>query len=240
MIKALLFDLDDTLLINDMDTFAPHYYRALLAKVASLCPPARFLDALDKGTRAMMQNDGSNGTNEQVFAAEFFPRLPCNQAGLTPILDAFYQNEFNALRVHTAVDPLARRLVTLCATLGFQMAIATQPLFPLAAIEARLRWAEVGSESFHYDWISSYESMTACKPHPRYFERVIERLGRAPGECLMVGDSPGADMAAGKLGIRTFWVDRQRGTDQERVRCDAQGDLADLIRLIETGGIHAL
>jgi putative hydrolase of the HAD superfamily len=240
MIKALLLDLDDTLLINDMDTFAPHYYRALLAKVAGLCPPARFLDALDKSTRAMMRNDGTNGTNEQVFAAEFFPRLPCSRDELMPVLDAFYRHEFNALRVHTAVDPLARPLVALCAEKGFQMAIATQPLFPLVAIEARLRWAEVETETFRYDWISSYETMSACKPHPCFFERVLERLGRAPGECLMVGDSPGADMAAGRLGIRTFWVDRQRGTEQERVRCDAQGDLADLIHLIETGGIHGL
>lgn len=236
-LRALLLDLDDTLLINDMETFAPGYFRALLHAMRAVSPPVRFMEALQTGTEAMMRNDGRDGTNEQVFMREFLPRIERRAEEMEPLFRRFYREEFDALRPLTAVDPDARRLVTLARERGYQVAIATQPIFPREAILARLRWAEVPDEEFHYDLITSFEVMHACKPHRAFFRAVLERLGRRPEECLMVGDSVGADLGAGRLGIRTFWVDRGRGESPRDVRPDARGSLADLIRLIETGEI---
>ena len=39
MLKAILFDMDDTLLVNPMETFIPAYFRALTSYVAHLIPP---------------------------------------------------------------------------------------------------------------------------------------------------------------------------------------------------------
>jgi len=239
-IKALLCDLDDTLLINDMEDFLPHYYRALVAKIEPLCPPGRFMDALNQGTKAMWRNDGLNGTNAEVFAAEFYPRLPCEREEMEAMLMAFYAEEFEDLKEHTQDDPMAYALVQEALRQEFQIAVVTQPIFPLDATLARLRWAGVGVDEIPYDLISSFETMRACKPHPAFFRAVLEALGRVPEECLMVGDSSSADMAAGKLGIKTFWVDRGRGSSLIPVPCDAQGDLDDLIQLIRTGAIDEL
>jgi HAD superfamily hydrolase (TIGR01549 family) len=240
VVKALLFDLDDTLLINDMDTFAPYYFRALAAKVQRLCAPKPFLEALNAATRAMWHNDGSGGTNAEVFRREFFPRVRRKPEELMPLLEDFYARDFEALSPYTDVDPEARVLVSLARQRGYQMAVATQPIFPLAAIKARLRWADVGDEEFAYDFIASYETLSACKPHPRYFGAILQSLGRSPRECLMVGDSPEADMAAGKQGFATFWVDRGRVESPETVVSDARGGLRELITLIETGRIDEL
>jgi len=238
--KALLLDLDDTLLINDMDAFGQHYIKALLAKVRKVCPPQPFLEALEVATRAMLYNDGTNGTNAEVFRQEFFPRIGRSPEELMPLFEEFYAQDFETLRRYTAVDPDARPLVELAFERGYQVAIATQPVFPLAATLARLRWAGVGAEEFPYDFIASYETMSACKPHPHFFATILERLGRAPGECLMVGDSLDADMAAGKWGLKTFWVCRRRESGPAAAPCDLQGSLRDLITLIETGGIDEL
>jgi len=54
----------------------------------------------------------------------------------------------------------------------------------------------------------SYESMSACKPHPHFFSTLVRRVGCEPWECLMVGDSVEADMPARRVGCKTFWVDR--------------------------------
>ena len=140
-IRALLFDLDDTLLVNDMEAFMPHYYRALLARVGRLCQPTLFLEALQAGVRAMWQNNGAGRTNAEAFAAEFYFRLPCPQSEMQPVLEVFYREDFARLKAHTRVDPAARKLVQLAAARGYQMAIVTQPIFPLVAIEERLRWA---------------------------------------------------------------------------------------------------
>lgn len=239
-IRAVLFDLDGTLLINDMESFGPHYFKVLLTKFRHLCPGQLFASALQIATRAMWVNDGSGGTNAEVFWAEFLPRIGREPKELMPLFEEFYAHDFESLRKHTGRDPDAHPLVSLTFERGYQVAIATQPMFPMAANLARLRWAGVGAEEFHYDYVASYETMTACKPHRRFFAELLELLGRAPQECLMVGDSLEADMPARRLGFKTFWVNRWQTDEPSMPAYDAHGTLRDLIELIETGGIDAL
>ncbi|OGO06785.1 MAG: hypothetical protein A2Y73_06155 [Chloroflexi bacterium RBG_13_56_8] len=234
-IKALLFDLDGTLLINDIDLFMAHYWRALAFAFQSVCEPSLFRGALEAGMRAVWHNDGTDGTNAEVFAAEFFPRVGRQPEELLPIFERFYREDFEVLRQYTEPDPLAPIIMEAIFERGYQVAIATQPMFPRAAILARLKWAEVDAEAFPYDYITCYENMSACKPHPHYFTSLAERLGRAPQECLMIGDSVQSDMAAGVLGFKTFWVVRENPAEPppEDCDCDAQGTLRDLLALIE-------
>ncbi len=234
LLRAILLDLDDTLLINDMDTFGPVYFRALVKKMSAVCPPVRFMEALQAGTEAMLRNDGRDGSNASVFAREFLARADRRANEIMPLFERFYREDFDALGGTTQVDPDARRLVALARQEGYQLAVATQPIFPLDAILARLRWAGVPNEEWHYDVISSYETFTACKPHRVYFQTLLDRLQRRPDECLMVGDSVEADMPAGRYGLKTFWVDRGHGVDPSTVQASGRGTLADLIRLIET------
>jgi hypothetical protein len=72
---AILFDLDDTLLANPMDTFVPAYFRALTSFMADELPPRLLIDQLLHATRAMDSNDDPARTNEQAFADAFFPGL---------------------------------------------------------------------------------------------------------------------------------------------------------------------
>ena len=238
-IKALLFDLDDTLLVNDMATFTPHYMRALTSRLKKVLPPKQFLRALDIAMRAMFRNDGMSRTNAEVFADAFFPHLDRAPDEIMSAFDAFYAEDYDALSKHVEVDPDARVLMDLVVERGYRVAIATQPVFPLQAILARLRWANVGVSEYHYDFVSCYENMCACKPHPRYFLSIVEHLGCVPQECMMIGDSPEADMPARRLGLKTFWVDRRR-TPRYGITCDSLGNLRDLINLIKTGKIDEL
>ncbi|NLG51984.1 MAG: HAD family hydrolase [Chloroflexi bacterium] len=237
-IRALLLDLDDTLLLNDADVFAEQYFRALVAKVEHLCPAATFMEAMDTAIHAVWRNDGSQGTNAEVFGDAFFARVDCSPDELMPLLDDFYAHDYNGFQCYTSPDPDARALIELATQRRYQIAIATQPVFPLPAVLARLRWAGVSAETYHYDYIASYDTMRACKPHPHFFESLMALLGRQPDECLMVGDSVEADMPARNLGIKTFWVNRQ-GLPAP-TPCNAHGTLHDLITLIETGEIDAL
>jgi FMN phosphatase YigB (HAD superfamily) len=239
-IQALLLDLDDTLLINDMEIFLPRYFQALVARLQSEVPAEVFVPALREATRAMAVNDGRSGTNEEVFDAVFFPRVQRDKSELQPLFEAFYAEDFDSLRCHTKPDPTARVLVELAFAQEYQVAIATQPLFPRSAILARLRWAGVGAEEFPYEVITSYETMGACKPHPHFFSTLVRRLRCNPCECLMVGDSLTADMPARLVGCKTFWVDRDPGLEPSELTWDARGSLADLVTLIKRGDIHDL
>ncbi len=238
--RALLLDLDDTLLLNDADRFLSHYFRALVAKVQDVVPVGRFADALGLATRAMERNDGSNGTNAEVFERAFYARVGRGPDDLAPLFADFYAHEFEALGALTTVDPAARELVEWAFGQGLQVAIATQPMFPRVAVLSRLRWADVPYDEFPYHWMACYEEMHACKPHPRFFLEILEGLGRRPEECLMVGDSPDADMPARDLGLRTYFVDRGARADADDVACDARGDLRRLLGFLQRGGIDDL
>lgn len=234
MIRALLFDLDGTLLDSSMETFLPPYFKALVSKVAHLVQPQQFIEQIMRSTRAMMANTDPTRTNAQVFAEDFFPAIGLPRETLMPIFEDFYTHEYGQLRAYTRLKPEARPVVDSAFAAGYQVVIATQPVFPRTAIQQRLEWAGVGD--FDYALITAYENMHSCKPWPAYFEEICAHLGRQPAECLMVGDSLDQDIEpAARVGLATFWVTAH---PDPATPADWQGSLVDLRRLIEGGALR--
>ncbi len=122
-----------------------------------------------------------------------------------PLLERFYAEEFPKLQAMTRPIPEARPLVEWAFAHDLQVAIATNSLFPRTAIEQRLAWAGVPVTEFDYALVTSYEIMHATKANPAYYCEVLERLGRQPSECLMVGDDWTLDMLpAAAVGIPIY------------------------------------
>jgi FMN phosphatase YigB (HAD superfamily) len=230
MLKAILFDLDDTLLGNSVETFVPAYFQKLAPQVAHLVPPARLIAELMRGTEAMNANDGTGPTNEEAFAAAFYPALGYELDELRPIFERFYIEEFPKLQPLTDTRPEARALVEWAFERGLQVAIATNPIFPLLAIEQRLDWAGVPVTEFDYELVTSYENMHATKLHPAYYHEILAQLERQPGECLMIGDNWEWDIAPpASIGIPTYWVaDPDETPPANNASPVGQGMLADL------------
>jgi FMN phosphatase YigB (HAD superfamily) len=230
-IRAILFDLDGTLLDSDMDVFLPHYFKLLSARVAHIVPPDEFVSHLMQASNAMVANDG-RATNEEVFAAAFYPLAGHSREELEPIFMDFYANDFPSLRQHTRRKPQARQVVQQAFDLGFDVVIATNPLFPSTAIEQRLEWA--GVADFPYRLVTTYENSRACKPNLLYFEHILEIIGHCANACLVVGDED-MDMVAAHLGCVTFHIHKEDDggkldhTTPEPTYC---GTLADLKALL--------
>ncbi|MCU0235060.1 MAG: HAD hydrolase-like protein [Thermoanaerobaculales bacterium] len=206
-LKALLLDLDDTLIDNPMDSFIPAYFAALREWVAGVVPPERFIAELKAATRAMAANDGSGPSNEEVFAAAFYPALGVPRGELEPLLDRFYREAFPRLAPLTAPRPAAPRILEWAHARGLQVVIATNPLFPRSAIEQRMAWGGIGVDRYRYALVTSYENCRATKSHPAYYREILAALGRHPDECLMVGDRWDWDIAcAGAAGIASYWI----------------------------------
>ena len=230
-IRAILFDLDGTLLDNDMDLFLPHYFRRLTSWVADIMPPNEFMARLMSATERMLENNGPE-TNESVFSSAFYqlPGLP--RVEVEPRLLDFYAKEFPKLRAHTRRKPEARRVVQRAFDLGLEVVVATNPLFPATAVEQRLEWA--GVLGFPYRRVTSYENSSATKPNLRYFEEILSLLGRPPEAALVVGDED-MDMVAAHLGCPTFLIPGSRTKLAETTPDPAyRGTLADLGALLES------
>ena len=231
MLKAVLFDLDGTLLGNNMMVdFVPQYFKKLTASMASHVSPERLIAAIEEGSRAIAQNDGSQ-TNEKVFAEAFYEYLGVPPESLEPYLMDFYVRIFPTLRDCTYRKPSARKVVATAFAMNYKVAVATNPFFPAIAIETRMGWA--GVEGFPYDRVTTYENSHFAKPDLRYFQEILEALKCPPTQALMVGDQA-MDMVASKLGCRTFLV--PSGATESQMDApdpDYRGELVDVISVLE-------
>jgi FMN phosphatase YigB (HAD superfamily) len=230
--KAVFFDLDGTLLDSNMDTFLPHYLKRISARVGGLMPPQEFVTQLLRSTEKMLANDG-RVTNEELFAADFYPAIGRPRAEMEPIFDAFYAEDFPALQQYTRRKPEARPVVQRVFDLGYDVAVTTNPLFPATAVLQRMAWA--GVDDFPYRLITTYENSRFCKPNPRYFEDVAGRLGHPTGACLVVGDEE-MGLAGALAGCPTFLVQSSStrlnaATPEPTYR----GALEDVLALLEQG-----
>lgn len=201
-IKAVLFDLDGTLLPMDQDEFVKAYFKLLTARLATIgYDPKQFGECLWKGVGAMVKNDGSR-TNEEAFWAVFTAMFGEESMKDKPFVDEFYRNEFNQVQAVCGFNPLAKEIVEEVKASGKMAVLATNPLFPPAATENRMRWAGLSPEDFAL--YTTYDNSRYCKPNVNYYLEVLDKIGCKPEECLMVGNDVDDDMVVESLGMKTF------------------------------------
>jgi FMN phosphatase YigB (HAD superfamily) len=110
-IHAVLFDLDDTLLENNMDRFVKEYFGLLAPHMAHRVPPEKFVSALLHATFAMIGNADPAVTNRQAFINDFFPRVECKAEEMMPLFDDFYAVQYDKLRSLTRPNPQIARII---------------------------------------------------------------------------------------------------------------------------------
>ena len=131
--------------------------------------------------------------------------------------------------------PMAAETIAKLRQAGIRVALATNPIFPSIATYKRIRWAGLKPEDF--EWITTYENSKYCKPNLRYYQEVLERLGVAPEDCLMVGNDVGDDMVAEELGMQVFLLTDCliNKTDKDISRYP-NGGFDELLRFLENIG----
>lgn len=202
--NTVLFDLDGTLLPMQQDAFVRRYLGLLSLKAAAHgLEPKAVVEALWRGTAAMMKNDGA-ASNRTRFWDSFAADLGQGIRALEPVFKDFYGHEFDLARDVILPNPQARGLIDMLVAKGYTLALATNPLFPPVAIDTRLNWVGLSRADFAY--ISDYENSNYCKPHPGYFQAVLRALGKRPEEALMAGNSVSEDMAAREAGLAVYLI----------------------------------
>ena len=232
-IKAVLFDLDGTLLPMDQDTFIKAYLGGMAKKLAPHgYNPDELVKAVYAGMKAMTMNNGSN-TNEVAFWNAFTSILGDEVRNDMPIFNEFYRNEFQEVKNICGFLPEAATTVRKLKEMGYRVALATTPMFPSIATESRIRWAGLEPEDFEI--FTTYEDYHFCKPSLNYYKEVIEKLGVKAEECLMVGNDVGEDMITETLGMKVFLMPadliNKVGKDITQY---PQGDFEDLLAYIKT------
>ncbi len=231
--KALLFDLDGTLLPMDREEFVRAYLPEISAAGSSLGNPRMIADSILKGSYAMAKSANPEQTLEQVFWETFAKLSGITRQSSEAIFNNYYlSSAFDRLQTLTPAEPLVSEIISAAKHTGLRLILATSPMFPRVAIEKRVAWAGLKPDDFEH--ITTYEQYHAAKPHRLYFEEILGNLGLTAGECIMIGNDAREDLPAPtEMGMETFLLlDHAIIPEGMEYRCDHQGRYADLLEFI--------
>ena len=230
-ITTILFDLDGTLLPMDQDRFTEAYFKMLTKK---LLPhgyePKKLIDSIWVGTAAMVRNTGQQ-TNEEAFWKKFTELNGEQVLADKSLFEEFYQKDFQQVKDFCGYNSKAAQMVAALKQRGFRLALATNPIFPAVATESRIGWAGLAPEDF--EWYTTYENSSYCKPNPDYYRALLEKLKVQPEECLMVGNDASEDAAALKVGMSFFLLtDCLINKENKDISEYPQGDFDKLLEFV--------
>lgn len=201
MIEAVLFDIDNTLILFDENSFFEAYLKKLTPGFSDLFTTENFRERLVGAIRALKKNRGQT-SNMEYYMNHFLRDSGIQKDEIWKRFQRFYSSEFNLLKDRVTVVDGARQLLASIHRKGIRLVAASNPLWPLSIQTLRLAWA--GVEDLPYTMITHIENTSYCKPLPEFFLQVSQTIGLTPGKCLMVGNDPLYDMIAGETGMKTY------------------------------------
>lgn len=230
MLNTIIFDLDGTLLPLDMEKFAHAYFKEMGIAFHDMIDPKQLIDSIWKATDIMIDNLEPR-TNEEVFMEAFSKLIDGDLDVYKTRFDRFYDEGFLKVKETTSSLPIIKDTVNILKEKGYNVVIATNPMFPRKAIIHRIHWAGFSEEDFSY--ITCYENNHYCKPQIQFYEEVLRDIGKTPEECMMVGNDVEEDLVAGKLGMDTYLITDNLLHRGSEICCTYKGTYEDFYSFVQ-------
>ncbi len=242
MIRAVLFDLDDTLLRLSTDAFSRKYIAALGGALMTAHPtirPEAFQGAVRSSIKTTAANTDPTRTNGENMNAAFASALALSEAEIASAFHGFYESQYAGLRAEADPMPGARELVATLADEGYTVVVATNPVFPRGPVMERLRWAGFDTEALPFAWVTTMDNMHFIKPTPHYYEEILARVGVEAEDALLVGDDLNNDILPGTAaGLATYWINEDM--PPEGYHPNAHGSMTALADRVRNGWLREL
>jgi putative hydrolase of the HAD superfamily len=232
--KAILFDLDDTLVVEEPAAAAAFLATAHVAARRYAVDPAELARTARSRARDIWRASPAYAYGEDTIGMSSWEALWCRWEGDGAEVRACrewaagYRTQAwrVALAEHTIVDPALAEL--LGERFGIErrlrheaFADARPALDALRGTHAlalvtngasclqREKLAGCGLTEADFDAVVISGDVGVAKPGPAIFTHALDRLGVAPGDAVMVGDSFERDIrGAHAAGIRGVWLNR--------------------------------
>lgn len=231
MLDTFLFDLDGTLLPMDLDEFIKNYFYEIGKYFKDIIDGNILASHIMTSTQAMIENLEPR-PNEEIFM-EYFGRL-IEEEDLSEYkrrFDLFYDEKFDRVRKCAKDEPIIRKSIEVLKDKGYDLVIATNPIFPISAIHKRIEWAGLDIDDFSY--ISCYQKNYYCKPQRQFYQEILETINKQPHQCYMVGNDVQEDLVAGQLGMYTYLItDYMINRDDGQIECTHKGDYQDFYQFV--------
>jgi FMN phosphatase YigB (HAD superfamily) len=208
MIKAVLLDLDNTLIRNPDRAFATgflqHFERYMQETIGISRSGAIFRQAIEALSKQDRQGDTRNSDLiTAMLATASDGRI--DQVQAQQALTTFYSDVYPALAPCIAPIAGVADLIRRLHDAGYALVIATNPIYAHEAIKRRMQWGQLPLDETLYALITSADNMHFSKPDPAYYAEILGRVGIEPDEAIMVGDGTRNDIApAQTIGLHTY------------------------------------
>jgi FMN phosphatase YigB (HAD superfamily) len=221
MLEAVLLDLDNTMILFDEMTYFRQYFARIGRAFDDLFTPQDLQQRIVEAILALDRNSGAM-SNQEFFMQHFMDGVPFLPDNLWRRFEQFYENEYGrfGVEVHTP-QGLHAALETLREN-RLKLVVATNPMYPLRAIEKRMAWGGVNPRDF--DLITHMGNMSFVKPRLEYYLEICQKMGLHPPDCLMVGNDPVNDMIAGNTGMKTYLTIEADAVDYSSLTLTTDGD----------------
>lgn len=216
MYKAVLFDLDDTLLDwsgfqDGWDRLEAVHLAHVFEYLSGLHPLAnvdvyreeyvrRTRDAWIEARHTLRSPHLGRLLVDTAVAVGF----PVNQVDLQGCLNAYRWRAVRGTRVFPEVPAVLQGLIDR----GIKLGIVTNSFHPMSLRDLELR--EHGLLDFFPDCRVTAADAGFLKPHPEIFDLALTKLGVTADEAVFVGDNPVADIA-GAQGAGIAGILRRKG-----------------------------
>ena len=201
--KTFFFDLDDTLIKLNWPIFEKAYYSGLGKAYSFLIPKEKVIAYIYQSYLYMIKvND--HRTNKDKFYDKMTELSGVQRDILINEEAKYYSGAYDKLQKIT--EPMVNmvRGVKVLQEKGYQMLIASQPIFPAMATEKRLAWLGFSPEDFLK--VTSFETERSSKPWPEFYQSLLDEFGLDPLDCVMVGNDRKEDMVAVTLGMEGILI----------------------------------
>lgn len=232
MIKAILFDLDGTLLPIDENKFIDLYISLLAKEAVSIgYDKDNFVKSLWTSTKKMYENNGII-TNEDVFWKTFSEFQNKDVSPDKIFFNKFYETKFLQTKSVCEDNPLAKQIIEYAKNNFKYVILATNPLFPKVATLKRMSFVNLDENDFSY--ITTYENSSYSKPNPNYFKNLLEKFNLKPDEVILFGNNVIEDaICAERVGIKTILVGKYIINSQNIKHNYLHIDMEEVIGLLE-------
>ncbi len=226
--KLFLFDLDGTLIDFSPRVFYTDYISLAYRHFRDLMGYEEFQALLLKSTFDSMNSMDGSQFFLDVFLDNFTPQVPISREEVNIRFRSFYSTSFNELEKMVRPYPVAKELLEVARRKKNHVVLATNPVFPLIAIEKRIVWG--GLSPKYFDYITHAENSKYVKPQREYFQELMDMFRCSPYETIMVGNDLATDIPASQLGITTILVPTHiENADNSKLKPDFEVSLNDLL-----------
>ncbi|MEE8437248.1 MAG: HAD-IA family hydrolase [Candidatus Neomarinimicrobiota bacterium] len=218
MIKAVIFDLDNTLL-----DFIKMKQFAVTAAISAMIEAGLEIDP-DEAYESIFELYMEKGwENQQVFNE--FLELKVGYVS-NKILAAGIVNYRRAREATLIVYPNVNKTLIKLMKMGIKLSVVSDA-------PGREAWMRIYHLNLHhhFETVLTFDETGERKPSAKPFRMVLEKLKLGPEEVLMIGDWPERDVVgAKKLGIRTLFA--RYGDTFGTVDSGADWDVNDIYEIV--------